>query len=314
MRRRVLLTGCTGLVGHGIGLTLLARGYEVWGTSRSLIRSRHPAFHPVVLELEDPRSLQAVQPVLEKVHAVIHNAARLPVCREATDTSWQEYFAVNFAATRQLLVYARDRGVSHFVYVSGSCAGLLDNSFTPLQEDTPFMPNNDYAASKAAAEMVCCQFDLEGGIGVCILRFPAPYGYVGGSTAVVPKFISNARAGRPITLWGTGARQQVFTFVEDVGQACFKAIETGRRGVFHIAGPEVVTMKQLADAVLESFPGTGATIAWEGVPDPQETRRIVISIDKARRDLGYEPEFSLLDGLARIARADDSVVFFDRQP
>ena len=309
MRHRILITGCTGLVGHGICLTLLEKGYEVWGTSRRPIRSNHPAFHPVILDLDDIGSLLAIKPVLQNVDTIIHNAAILQVSSTKTIDPWEDFYTINFVATRYLLNYSIEHNVKQFIYISGS--GLLDESFSVLDENTPYLSRNNYASSKIAAEIVCRQLDIQNKISTCIFRFPAPYGYLGLRNAVMPKFIDKVQAGLPITLWGNGERQQIFTFVEDIGQACHLAIEAMAQGIYHIAGPEVVSMKQLAESILFIYPNTGSKIIFEGTPDPQDGRKISISIDKAIRDLGYKPSFSLLQGLNKIAKADKSIFFFD---
>jgi UDP-glucose 4-epimerase len=309
--RRVLVTGCTGLVGHGVTLTLLERGWQVFGSSRHPLRARHPGFHPVQLELNSEESLTALPRILKEVDCVIHNAAKLPVPGEDDDASWEECYRVNVAATRRLLIESASRGVMRFVYISASPNGLLDHSSNPVSETALYSPRNAYAASKACAEVICRQFDQQGRLPVAVLRFPAPYGYRGSRAAVLPRFVDRVRRGEPITLWGSGERQQAFTFVEDIGQACIKMLELGARGVFQIAGPDVVTMKQLAAAVLTTFPGTGSRIVYEGKPDPQEGREVLISIEKARRELGFEPSVPLLAGLQKIAQADESVAPFE---
>jgi nucleoside-diphosphate-sugar epimerase len=311
MKRSVLVTGCTGLVGHGITLSLIERGYDVWGTSRAPIRSRHAAFHAAKLDLAAPESLEALRPVLEQVEVVIHNAARLPVQNEHAGASWNEFFSVNVSATRRLLSEAAACGVAQFIYISASPIGLLDDTCIPLREETPYLPRNAYATSKACAEVICRHFDRQANFPVCILRFPAPYGYLGSSTAVLPKFVRSVRAGEPITLWGSGNRLQAFTFVEDIGQACAKALETSARGVFQIAGPEVLTMNQLAAAVLKTFPDSGSRVVYDDKPDPEEHRSVNISVEKARRVLAYEPRYTLLQGLEKIARADGSIMMFE---
>ena len=78
MTKKILVTGCTGLVGHGICLCLLSKGHEVWGTSRSKIVSNHSLFHPIILDLEDELSLKEITKTLDEVDILIHNAALIP--------------------------------------------------------------------------------------------------------------------------------------------------------------------------------------------------------------------------------------------
>jgi len=308
MKKRILVTGCTGLVGHGICLNLLSQGYEVWGTSRNLIQSNHPLFHPVILDLGENQSIEAFKQVMRKVDIIIHNAALIPGTSE--ENTWEDYFRINFEATRQLLINSSECNIKQFIFISGSPFSLLDNTQAPLLENSPFLPLNDYAISKVMAEIVCLKANHTGANKVCILRFPAPFGYLGKSEAVLPRFIKKVKKGEPITLWGKGGRQQIFTFVEDIGRACVNAIEAEAKGVFHISGPEVTSMKQLAEMVIKTFPRSASDIVYENVPDPQEERKISISIEKSHRELNFEPAFTVFEGLSRIASADKKVFFF----
>jgi nucleoside-diphosphate-sugar epimerase len=173
------------------------------------------------------------------------------------------------------------------------------------------LPRTNYGASKIAAEALCLQFDAQLRVPITVLRFPAPYGFTGTADGVIPRFIKSARAGQPLTLWGTGARRQTFTFVADIGVACGRAIERGARGIYHIAGPASVSMRELADAVVRAFPGTGAAVAFNGQADPQESVQVQISYEKARRDFGYAPGYSLDRGLAAIAGRDAASFIFE---
>lgn len=311
MSRRVLVTGCTGLVGHGICLGLLNEGYDVIGTSRHALRDCHPRFRSVQLDLGSPGSIDAFDAAFDGVHVLVHNAAKLPSPADHPDASWDEYVKINVTATRQLLVAAARRRLDRAIYISASPSGILKETAEPLSEETPIQPKSNYAASKIAAEAVCLQFDAERRLPVAVLRFPAPYGFVGTAEGVIPRFIGSARAGQPLTLWGTGLRQQTFTFVIDIGYACVKAIERHASGIFHVAGPEAVSMTQLAEAVLQAFPGSASRIEFNGLPDPQEHRRVTVSFEKARRELGYEPRYSLVRGLSEIAAPKASTVIFE---
>lgn len=310
IKGKILVTGCTGLVGHGICLTLINCGYEVWGTSRNSIKSKHPAFHYCHLDLDDDLSLQSIVAVLSEVDVIIHNAARIPSNQE--QNSWDDYMKTNLESTRKLLKISSESGLKQFIFISGSPSALLDETFASLEENTPYQAHNDYASSKAMAEILCTQFDFAREIDVCVFRFPAPYGYFGTSEAVLPSFLKKAKAGEPISLFGNGTRQQIFTFVEDIGRACISAIETKSRGIYHISGPEVVTMKQLAETILRVFPETCSHIIYVG-DDPQENRKINISIEKVKSEMGFVPSFSLLDGLTRIVNFDDQTNIFNRE-
>lgn len=310
--KKVLVTGCTGVVGHGICLHFLNEGWEVWGTSRNALISNHPAFTPLQLDLKEQVSIRNLEPILKEVDAVVHNAAKIPSGETPSPSVDEAFYAINFEGTKTLLACAAQAGLPHLVFISASPFGMLAEA-SPMSEETPFLPRNSYAASKAAAEMVCREYDIQNKLPITVLRFSAPYGYVGRRQAVLPRFVDSVLAGETITLWGTGARQQIFTFAEDIGRACALAIETQKRDVFHVAGPEVVTMRQLAETIIGQYPDTGGSIEYADKPDPQEGKRVSISLDKIKAELGFVPAYTLQEGLSKIANATEEIHFYEKE-
>jgi nucleoside-diphosphate-sugar epimerase len=105
--------------------------------------------------------------------------------------------------------------------------------------------------------------------------------------------------GRDLLVYGSGNRTQDFTFASDVAEACWLAFDRNAQGVFNITGGEPVTMKGLAEVVLECAGTSGSRIVVGSVPDPQDDYRGIFSIEKARREIGFEPRVTLKEGLER---------------
>lgn len=293
-----MVTGCTGLVGHGICFYLLNRGFELWGTSRKRLSPKHEKFHPVQLDLTNPANVESLGETMADMDAIIHNAARIPESSDTGENTEDAYFRVNILGTWQLLKLAAMKKTKSFVLISGTA--IVDRSRLPINEEAPYYPSNDYHSSKIAAEILCRQYHIERKVDTTILRTQAPYGYRSTAPAVIPRFIDLAQNSKDITLWGTGGRQQVFTFVEDIGLACELAIKKAVSGVFNITGPSAVTMRELAETVLSVYDSSNSKIVYTGKPDPQEGKKAAVSIEKARGQLGYRPRFDLTTGLRQI--------------
>jgi nucleoside-diphosphate-sugar epimerase len=307
MKKKVLVTGCTGLVGHGICLSLLSKGYEIWGTSRSKIKSNHPFFHPVVLDLENESSIGDLTKTLDEVDIVIHNAAIIPGINKY---SFEKYLKINFTATIELINKSIETGIKQFIYISGSPFSFQKETNYEINEDSKYLPKNDYGVSKALSEINCLKHMNEDQILLCVFRFTAPYGYINKSKAVFSTFINNVKNDKPITLWGNGSRTQTFTFVEDIGEACSVSIEKKAKGIYTITGPEKISMKNLAKKVIEAFPSSKSKIIFENKIDPQEGFSVSISTQRATKELGFVPQNDLSKGISKIAKADDSIHFF----
>tara|TARA_B100000315_G_scaffold260304_1_gene320716 strand:- start:3032 stop:3964 length:933 start_codon:yes stop_codon:yes gene_type:complete len=297
--KRVLITGVTGLVGDGICRYFLRNNWQVFGTSRRDLKSCHTNFYPLRFDLESKDDLN----VLSKhspYQVVVHNAAKLPQDSEH-DNNGDNYYSCNVKGTRYLLQWAEESAINTFIYISSM--GVVNSKETTETEESPLAPKpNNYHVSKAMGELLCQMYGTRGSLRTVILRISAPYGYAGINTAVIPKFIEWAKCDNDLELWGKGTRSQVFTFVEDIGYACELAVEQyASYGVYHIAGNESISMRELANKVLEAFPSSESRIVFSGAKDPKDGQAREISIAKAKRELGFEPQFKLSDGLNKIA-------------
>ena len=308
--KRVLITGVTGLVGDGICRYFLRDNWEVFGTSRRALESHHSNFFPLKFDLESKDDLN----VLSKhspYQVVIHNAAKLPHGSES-DVDADCYYNCNAKGTRYLLQWAEELDISVFVYVSGT--GVFNTKEGVASEESQLEPKpNHYHVSKAMGELFCKMYGARGSLRTVILRISAPYGYAGTNTAVIPKFIEQAKCDSDLELWGNGSRSQVFTFVEDIGRACRLAAERpAAHGVYNVAGDESTSMKELADKVLEAVPNSESKIIFSETKDPEAGQVQKISIGKAKKDLGFEPQFKLSAGLNKIA-GDSGTAFWHLQ-
>jgi nucleoside-diphosphate-sugar epimerase len=310
MNNRILVTGCTGMVGHGICYYFLNKDYEIWGTSRGVLQSRHKNFHPLQMDLTRDTSIKEMNKVLKHIDFIIHNAAMLPSEKNnlTCDESY-EYINANFLGTYKLLKLALDNKIKQFIYISGTA--VTNKNLNYINETSSYFPANEYISSKISGEIVCQQFNIEKNLNTAIFRISAPYGYIYKQKAVIPNFIHMAKNNQNLTIWGSGRREQVFTFVEDIGIACELAIKKSATGIYNITGEESISTKKLAESVLSVFKSSKSKIIFSDKPDPQEDQRINISIEKARKELDYQSVFNIIDGLQKIANADDSIKFFN---
>ncbi len=298
--KTVLVTGCTGLVGHGICSYLLDEGYRVIGTDRIAPDFQHPMFYFHKCDLKDVWGTLNLMSAMKRADAMIHSAAIIPKGASSyTFDQGEEIFEVNTLATYRLLKQFSATGPKSVVYISG--IRLSETVSEEVTEAMPFRASSEYDASKLCGELICRQFESQELLWPSVLRISAPYGYVLESNAVVPRFVKQAIAGEDITLWGAGTRAQTFTFVEDLARACELVWKRGVQDTFNITSGEVVTMKRLADVIVKNFPSAGSRVVFADKLDPQDGKRTMYSIDKARGRLGYEPKFSIDSGLARIA-------------
>ena len=294
--RRVLVTGHTGLVGHGIARHLRNRGYEVWGASRKPEEGGEEDAPAVRVDLACRRSVEELQALLPSMDAVVHAAAALP--GHGSIRSLRDYFTINVLGTSRLLeMWSARESPGPFVYVSTTAVVRSRSSY--IDEQQPYLPSNGYALSKTMAEILCRRARRDP-FEPTILRIRAPYGYRGRREGVVARFVDAALSGSDLVVWGGGTRRQTFTFVEDVGRCAELALLHRAGGVFHVAGPQSVSTRELAEEILRALPSCRSRIVTSPKRDPQEGRDIFVSTEKAFRVLGYQPAHSLPEGLRKV--------------
>jgi UDP-glucose 4-epimerase len=289
--KTLVLTGATGMVGSAIRMHFAARGWKV-------IAAVPPEeIHSVAPEDAVPFDLAAdtLAPELERALAaasfVIHAAAILPShIDEASRAAEQALFAANVAGTVRLAGAALQGGVPHVLQIGTTY-------------DSDAIPTRLYKLSKWLGEKLVHEMARNTATAATTLRISAPYGPGWRTRAVIPVFLEKAAAGQDLELWGDGSREQTFTFTGDIARACELAWQARAAGVFTIAGPRPVTMRELAEAVLTAVPDSTSRIVMTGQRDPQEGQVRRISYAAAERTFGFRPMIDLQEGLSYTAAA-----------
>lgn len=285
----IVVTGAAGLIGHEVIARLVADGHKVTGIYRSPPGAHGHRNAKVVVADLAVEGLDGCFSDMD-IDVVVHCAAVLPSSQGGQGQ--EEIAAVNRKIDDGVISFCRERAC-RLIYMSGTAVygfgqGMLD-------EEAPTMPVGAYVKEKVITE----ERILTAPLHAIILRVSAPYGPRQRSQTVLKTFIERALAGEDIYYYGTGSRTQDFTASEDVADAVCKSIERpDLRGCFNIAGGNPVSMKELAQLVIDSIPqGSSSQVLPAGVDDPQEGFRACYSIAKAERELAWWPRVALADGV-----------------
>ena len=228
--------------------------------------------------------------------AVLNLAARTGV-RQSIEDPWA-YFETNATGTLNLLELCKDFGVMKFVLASTSSAYGAEASM-PFREDAAAdRPLSPYAASKKAAEALCHAYHHLFGIDATVLRYFTVYGPAGRPDMSLFRFTQWIAEGRPVLVYGDGAQRRDFTYVDDIARGTVAALKPLSYEVINLGSDEPVALK---DAIrrIEALTEKKAAIRYEEM-NPADVKATWASIDKAERFLGWRPEVSLADGLARL--------------
>lgn len=250
----------------------------------------------VPLHVQDARDygllncqLSAIKPdVIVQLAAVAH-AGRSNKDPYAT-------FDHSFRTLENALDYARDF-VSRFIFFSSS---MVYGNFggVAVTEETHCEPLGIYGALKYGGEKLVIAYHQVFGLPYTIIRPSSLYGERCVSRRVGQIFIENARMGRPVTISGDGSDALDFTYIGDLVDGVVRAIgsDAAENQIFNITYGQGRTIEELAEAVRQHFPAV--TIEYEP-KDALAPERGTLSIDKARRLLGYAPQYPLERGLAQ---------------
>lgn len=173
-----------------------------------------------------------------------------------------------------------------------------------LQEDSPRQPANLYAYSKLAGEELL-RFVEAGGVRTVSLRLSSLYARGQYPGSVLPIMVSRARQKQDITIFGDGTRTQDFIHCEDAARALLLCFKKGAQGVYNVGTGTPVTMTELAQTASLVFSAGETKIVYEPEKGDHDLG-IKLDISKARRELNYQPQMSLEQGLRKLKEEMES--------
>jgi len=238
------------------------------------------------------------------IDAVVHLAAESHVDRSIADAC--PFVRTNVLGTEMLLEAAREAG-RPIRFVHGSTDEVYGS--LPLQppdacftEQSPLEPNNPYAASKAAADMLVRSYHRTYGLDVVVTRSCNVFGPHQFPEKVIPLFITNLLRGRRVPLYGDGRHVREWFYVDDFCEALMLVLQRGESGEAYNLGSDTQKSNlELTRTILEIMEEDEAMIEY--VADrPGHDLRYHLCTDKARSQLGFEPRADGRDALQRTVR------------
>lgn len=294
---KILVTGGAGFIGSHVVDTYLEAGHSVVVVD-NLATGKRENVNPAAAFYEVDIRNEKLGEVFERERpdVVNHHAAQasvpLSVARPGYDAE------VNILGSLNLLEQARQHGVQRVIYASTGGAVYGEPQYLPCDEDHPARPLSPYGASKHTVEHYLQLYGQLYGLGYTILRYANVYGprqdpY--GEAGVISIFTDRMLAGEPATVHGDGLQERDFVYVGDCARANLAALEQGKDGIFNIGTGAGTTINDLFDRLA----------AITGYPHPRQhgparlgdVYRSYLSAGLAARELGWQPRFTLEDGL-----------------
>lgn len=311
----VLVTGADGFIGSHLTEELVKKGYQVkafvyynsfnnWGWLDTLPKD---IMENVEIFQGDIRDPNGVAESMRGVGAVFHLAAliAIPFSYHSPDA----YVDTNIKGTLNVLQAAR-RFETERVLVTSTSEVYGTAQYIPMDEKHPFQGQSPYSATKIGADRLAESFYRSFQLPVTIVRPFNTYGPRQSARAVIPTIITQLLSGRTEIKLGSLTPTRDFNYVKDTVQGFLSILESEKTvgEEINIATQKEISIGQLAEELIRQI-NPDARVVCDGErmrPEKSEVNRLLGCNEKIQRLTGWEPRYSLREGL------EDTVDFLKR--
>jgi UDP-N-acetylglucosamine 4-epimerase len=316
MSSKIVVTGGAGFIGSNLCEYFLSKGNQVVCLDNFATGHRynieHLLLNPNFILIEgDIRNLSDCNKAVQGADYVLHQAALGSVPRSINDPITSN--DVNVSGFLNMLVAARDANVKRFVFAASSST-YGDSKALPKVEEIIGKPLSPYAITKYVNELYAEIFSNTYGLETIGLRYFNVFGRKqdpnGAYAAVIPKFVMQLMAHESPIINGDGSFSRDFTYIDNVIQmnelALFSDNKEATNTVYNTAFGEQTTLNEMVTLLKQYLSEYDSKIA--DIPVIYGTNRAgdiphsLASIEKAKKLLNYQPQFSFKAGLKEAAK------------
>ncbi|MBT3391293.1 MAG: NAD-dependent epimerase/dehydratase family protein [Chloroflexi bacterium] len=310
MPNNYLITGVAGFIASRVAEMLLDAGHTVVGVDnlndaydvrmkdyRLECLQGKKSFQFIHLDISDKQILETLtRPNIPTFDAVINLAARAGV-RASVEDPWV-YVDTNMTGTLNLLELCNRTGVPKFILASTSSIYGGEAPLPTPETASSDLPLQAYAASKKGAEAMAHAYHYLNGLDVSIVRYFTVYGPAGRPDMSMFRFAKWISEGIPLRVNGDGEQSRGFTYVDDIARGTIQALKPVGYEIINLGGHENITINALI-AIMEEMIGREAQITYHPL-HPADALANRADVSKAGQLLGWEPQVSLREGIARL--------------
>jgi nucleoside-diphosphate-sugar epimerase len=298
----ILVAGAAGFVGSHLVDRFLADGHRVTGVD-DFITGRpsnlghlldHPHFKLMEHDVSQPFS------VAGPLHWVMHLAS------PASPPKYQQWpietLQANSYGTHNLLRLSQEHGAKFLLASTSEVYG--DPLHHPQQEDdwgnvNPNGPRSMYDEGKRYAEAATMAFHRHHRLPIRIIRIFNTYGprMDAQDGRIVTNFIHQALAGKPLTIFGDGTQTRSLQYVSDLVEGIVRYMDCDHCGPMNLGNPVELTVREIAELIIR-LTESRSSLVFSDLPE-NDPRRRRPDISRAQEMLGWMPEVSAQEGLAR---------------
>ncbi|MER5178800.1 NAD-dependent epimerase/dehydratase family protein [Streptomyces sp. NPDC002896] len=303
-----VVTGAGGFIGGHLTRTLLAEGRSVRAVDCKPIDEWYQPLEGAVNVVADVSLRESCSQILDGGAGEVYHLA--------ADMGGMGFIENNKAAcmlsvlsSTHMLLAARDAGVGRYFYSSSACVYAAHKqsevNVLPLREEDayPAMPEDGYGWEKLFSERMARHFREDYGLATRTGRYHnvyGPYGTWTGGREKAPAAACRKVAlavltgAREVEIWGDGEQTRSFTYIDDCIEGTLRLTRSEHTEPLNIGSDRMVSINQLF-AIVEQI--AGVRLRHRHVPGPLGVRGRNSDNTRIRKELGWEPEVSLPDGL-----------------
>ena len=307
-QRKVVVTGAGGFIGHHLVTQLKQQGFWVRGVDLQYPEySTTDADEFLIADLRRWDACLAATRDADDVYALAADMGGMGFI----SSHHAEILHNNLLISTHTVEAARQNGVQRYLYTSSACVypeyRQTQTDVEPLKEEDayPAQPQDAYGWEKLVTERLCMHYAQDHGLDIRVVRFHNIFGPLGtfdggrekAPAALCRKVAAAKLAGRDeIEIWGDGEQTRSFCYIDDCVNGLRLLMESGHRDPINLGQDRLISINELADLVANA---AGVAIMKKHVPGPQGVRGRNSNNDRLRQVLGWEPQISLEEGIAR---------------
>lgn len=296
--KNIVVTGGAGFIGSNLA-EYLSKDNNVYIIDNLLTsKESNLAGFPATFYNHSITDLEFLEEKLSDMDLVFHQAALPSVPRSIKDPIASNLN--NIEGTLKILLASYHQKVKKVVAISSSSV-YGDTPTLPKEESMPSNPLSPYAITKLTSELYTKQFYTLYNLPTVSLRYFNIFGPKQNPksqyTGVISKFFMSALNDEPLIILGDGEQSRDFTYVMDAIQANIKAVLSDKADgmVLNIAKGVRTTINELAQIIID-ISGSNSIIKHDK-PRTGDIRHSLADISRAKQLIGYDPKFTLRDGL-----------------
>jgi UDP-glucose 4-epimerase len=307
MSGRVLVTGGAGFIGSHIAEAYLREGWEVVvldDLSRGQERNVPKGARFVRADIRSPDARQTI--ASGRFDVVNHHAAQIDVRVSVDQPAFDSQ--INVVGLVNLLEGAGEGGVRRFIFASSGGVVYGDPETIPTPETAPKLPISPYGVSKLSGEYYLRAIGALRGFEGIAMRYANVFGPrqdPKSEAGVVSIFVSRLLERQPLTVFGDGKQTRDYVYVKDVARANVLASTAPSIPPTSLDAPafNIATSKQRS--VLELAASVGDVMRQKPTlefapPRAGELLRSALDVSKAKKVLGWTPQYVFEDGLREL--------------